>query len=72
MNPISCVTPCTWDGKDGWKLTEQLQRFAKTAKCKIMSCWYLRALCYGLMAAALFGAWLLLDGGSVAFVYSEF
>ena len=53
-------------------MTEQLQRFAKTAKCKIMSCWYLRALCYGLMAAALFGAWLLLDGGSVAFVYSEF
>jgi len=53
-------------------LTERLLHFVKTAKARIMACWYLRALCYALMAAALLGAWLLLDGGSVAFVYSEF
>lgn len=37
-----------------------------------MTYWYLRVLCYAAMAAILFGAWLLLDGSSVAFVYSEF
>ncbi len=31
-----------------------------------------RVLCYALIAAAIFGVWLLSDGESVAFVYSEF
>lgn len=34
--------------------------------------WYLRALFYALIAAAIFITWLCLDGESVAFVYSEF
>lgn len=32
----------------------------------------LRALCYALMAAAIYAVWLLSGGESVAFVYSEF
>ena len=32
----------------------------------------LRALCYALMAAAIYAVWLLTDGESVSFVYSEF
>lgn len=32
----------------------------------------LRLLCYALMSAAIFAAWLLTEGDTVAFVYSEF
>ena len=53
-------------------MIERFVHFTKKAKERVMACWYLRALCYGLMAAALLGAWLLLDGETVAFVYSEF
>ena len=42
------------------------------AKTQIFAHWYLRALCYGIMAAMLLAAWLVLDGDGVAFVYSEF
>jgi len=34
--------------------------------------WYWAALAYGLIAAAVFMTWLLLDADSVAFIYSEF
>ena len=44
----------------------------KKAKEEILRHWYWQALCYGVMAAVLFGAWLVLDGDAVAFVYSEF
>ena len=38
----------------------------------ILAKWYRTAIFYGVLAAAIFLAWLLLDAGGVAFVYSEF
>ncbi len=39
---------------------------------QIYARWYLRALFYAFLAAAIFVTWLVLDGAEVAFVYSEF
>ena len=50
----------------------QLLTLLERAKAQIFAKWYLRALYYGLMAAALLLSWLVLDGDGVAFVYSEF
>ena len=53
-------------------MIKQLLNLWQKAKARIFDCWYLRALCYGLMAAILLVAWLILDGETTAFVYSEF
>lgn len=53
-------------------MTGQLLRFMEGLRNQIFKRWYLRALCYALILAAIFVTWLVLDGESVAFVYSEF
>ena len=49
-----------------------LQSFILKLGAALRSRWYLRVLCYALIAAAVFAVWLLMDGEGVAFVYSEF
>lgn len=49
-----------------------LQNFIHKLDALLRERWYLRALCYALMTAAIYAVWLLTDGDSVAFVYSEF
>lgn len=53
-------------------MTGRLSHFMERMKTQIFEKWYLRALLYGLILAAIFVTWLFLDGDSVAFVYSEF
>lgn len=53
-------------------MIERWLRFGTQIKTAVLTKWYWAALAYGLMAAALLATWLLLDQGSVAFVYSEF
>lgn len=53
-------------------MTKRLLDFMQRAKAEILAHWYWQALCCALAAAILFCAWLVTDGDTVAFVYSEF
>ena len=53
-------------------MIERLQTLLSKISDTLRASFALRALCYALMAAAIFLVWLLSDGESVAFVYSEF
>lgn len=54
------------------RLIARLQSLWRKLDAAVKKSAALRALCYALMAAAIYAVWLLTDGESVAFVYSEF
>jgi len=49
-----------------------LWNFIKTAETAVREQWALRAVFYGLIAAALLLTWIYTGGAGVDFVYSEF
>ena len=53
-------------------MTGRVFSFMAKIRDAVYTRWYLRAAIYALILAAIFVTWLVLDGQSIAFVYSEF
>lgn len=53
-------------------MTGRLWNFINRVENALREVWYLRAVCYAVIAAAIFLTGLLLGGQGVEFVYSEF
>ena len=53
-------------------MTGRLWNFINRVETALREIWYLRALCYAGIAAAIFLTWLFTEGQGLDFVYSEF
>lgn len=53
-------------------MTGRLWNFINRVETALREIWYLRALCYAGIAAAIFLTWLFTGGREINFVYAEF